>query len=403
VIDSFIYLEQKVVASDGAAMDLFGTSVALLGNTALVGAPGDAIGANSEQGSAYVFVHDGTTWSEQAQLTASDGMAGDYFGVSVALSGDTALVGAYEHDVGTNINQGAVYVFLRSGMTWMQQAKLTASDGAAVDHFGISVALSDDTALVGAYGDDVEANDGQGSAYVFTRSGMTWTQQEKLTASDGAPYDRFGGAVAISGDTALVGAFEDNIGMKRDQGSAYVFVRSGTSWIQQAHLTDSQGDVGDFFGRSVAISGNTALVGADWDDAGTGSASVFVRDGTAWSEQGHLTAWDGAEQDWFGISVALSDDTALVGAYGDDVGINGQGSAYVFMRSGTTWAERAKLTASDGAWEDSFGRSVALSGHTALVGADWDDVSANVRQGSAYFYIPDWFEVYLPVVVRNTP
>jgi hypothetical protein len=178
-----------------------------------------------------------------------------------------------------------------------QQAKLTASDGAAGDSFGSSVALSGDTALVGAPYDDVGANTDQGSAYVFVRSGATWSQQAKLIASDGAAYDYLGASVALSGDTALVGAHWNEIGANFDQGSAYVFVRSGTTWSQQAELTAADGTTWDSFGHSVALSGDTALVGANWDDTCQGSAYAFVRSGATWNQQAKLTASDGAASD----------------------------------------------------------------------------------------------------------
>jgi hypothetical protein len=190
----------------GAANDLFGRTVAIAGagDTVLVGARFDDVGANTNQGSAYVFVRSGSTWTQQAKLTAADGVATDLFGNSVALSGDTALVGAYYDDVGAIGGEGSAYVFVRSGSTWTQQAQLTAADSANSDQFGISVALSGDTALVGAWLNDVVTTD-QGAAYVFVRSGSTWTQQARLTVADGAPFDQFGFSVALggSGDTAL--------------------------------------------------------------------------------------------------------------------------------------------------------------------------------------------------------
>ena len=390
-IDPLIYLEQKTIATDGAALDSFGYSVALSGDTALVGVYHDDVGANNDQGSAYVYVRSGTTWTQQAQLTALDGAVNDFFGMSVALSGDTALVGAPGYNVGAVSNQGSAYVFVRSGGIWTQQAQLTASDGASGDSFGYSVALSDDTALVGAYYDNVGAITGQGSAYIFVRSGTTWTQQTTLTASNGAAYDKFGYAVSLSGDTALVGAYHDDVGANTNQGSAYVFVRSGTVWTQQAQLTALDGALGDSFGYSVALSGDTALVGAYYDNVGAntaqGSAYIFVRSGITWTQQTPLTASDGAAGDSFGYSVALSGDTALVGAYYDDVGAStDQGSAYIFARRGTSWTQQTQLTAWDGAAGDNFGSSVALTGATALVGALTDDVGGNVDQGSAFFY-----------------
>jgi len=162
-------------------------------------------------------------WLEQQKVTASDGAPGDTFGFSVAISGDTAIIGANEDTIGGNADQGSAYVFTRSGSTWTQQQKLTASDGAAGDFFGNSVAISVDTVIVGANLDTVGANATQGSAYVFTRSGSTWTEQQKLTASDGAAFDLFGSSVAIDGDTAIVGAFADTVGANGSQSSAYVF------------------------------------------------------------------------------------------------------------------------------------------------------------------------------------
>ena len=212
--------------------------------------------------------------TEVAKLTASDAAAFDFFGESVSISGDTALVGApLDDDAGSD--SGSASVFVRSGTTWTQQAKLTAGDAAALDQFGESVSISGDTAVVGAFGDD-DAGVNSGSAYVFVRSGTTWTQQAKLTASDAAAGDQFGRSVSISGDTALVGAVgDDDAGS--DSGSAYVFVRSGTTWTQQSKLTAGDAAAFDFFGFSVSISGDTVLVGAQGDDdAGTASGSAYI-------------------------------------------------------------------------------------------------------------------------------
>ncbi len=391
-IDPIFSQQQKLSAPDAAANDSFGDSVALDGNTAAVDAPLDDVsGAN--QGSVYVFVRSGTVWTFQANLTAVDGAAGDQFGFAFALSGDTLVIGAVFDDE-TVPDQGSVYVFTRSGTSWSQQQKLTANDGATGDHFGIAVALSGNTFVAGAADDDVNANTDQGSAYVFTRSGTVWAQQQKLTAGDGAANDRFGRGVALDGETAIVGApFDDSpIGiMPVDQGSVYVFTRNGTVWTQQQRLTAGDGTAGDVFGYSVALSGETVLGGAPEDDSGMnadqGSTYVFTRSGTVWTQQTQITASDGAAGDQFGYAVALDGDTALVGARADDVGTNGnQGSAYVFTRSGTVWSQQQKLTASDGAVGDQFGYAVALDGATALVGAGSDDVGTNNSQGSAYFF-----------------
>jgi len=372
---------QKLVASDGDARDSFGFSVSVSGDTALIGASLDNDNG-SDSGSAYVFTFDGTTWTEQAKLLASDGNINDKFGISVSLSGNTALIGAFlDSDVDNHI--GSAYVFVRNSTTgiWMQQAKLLASDGAFFDEFGRSVSLSGDTALIGNLADP-----GPGAAYVFVRSGTTWTEQAKLVASGDPTGSVFGRSVSLSGDTALIGAFFDS-----DKGSvagaAYVFVRSGTTWTEQAKLLASDGAAGDHFGSSVSLSGDTALIGAELDDDNgdaSGSAYVFTRSGTTWTEQDKLLASDGAADDQFG-SVSVSGDTALIGAIVDDDNGDDSGSAYVFTRDGTTWTEQAKVLASDGAAGDVFGVSVSVSGDTALIGASGDDVTFD-DSGSAYVF-----------------
>jgi hypothetical protein len=344
---------------------------------------------------------------EEGKLVATDAAAHDHFGISVAISGTTALVGT-NHGFATVNFSGSAYVFTRTGSSWSQQAKLDASDAAINDHFGGSVAISGDTAVVGAAKDE-DAGSSSGSAYVFTRNGSIWTEQAKLTASDAAADDLFGTSVSVWGNTALVGAFgDDDAGSS--SGSAYAFTRTGSIWTEQAKLTASDAAANDFFGRSVAISGNTAVVGADGDDDGSsasGSAYVFTRTGSIWTEQAKLTASDAAADDSFGRSVAVSGNRAVVGAYLDDDGGLASGSAYVFTRTGSIWTEQAKLVASDAAARDNFGTSVSVWGDTAVVGASSDD-DADINSGSAYtfdlsctaarYVLPDnqWHQISLP-------
>ena len=383
--------EVKLLADDGAANDFFGYSVALSGNTALVGAFRDDDEVKGvDTGSAYVFTRSGTTWSQQAKLTAADGEMNDTFGGNLALSGETAAVGVIRDDDDVKgVDAGSVYIFSRSGTTWSQQAKLTAADGAEGDVFGWSLALFGNTLVVGAPRDDDRGND-SGSVYVFTRSGSTWTQQAKLTAADGAEGDVFGISVAFSGDTIVVGAdLDDDNGL--DSGAAYVFTRSGNTWSQQAKLTAADGAPVDIFGVRVALFGDTAMIAARRDDhdvmgVDSGSVYVFTRSGTKWSQQAKLTAADGAANDRFGRSVALSGNTAVIGAtFQDDKGEN-SGSIYLFIRSGSTWIQKAKFTATDGAKGDVLGWSVALSDGTALIGAPRDDDRGN-ESGSAYVFV----------------
>jgi hypothetical protein len=369
--------QQKLLASDGADFDGFGWSVALSGTTMLIGAPlNDDNGDGS--GSAYVFDRSGATWVQQQKLLAPDGAKYDNFGSSVSISGDTALIGApYDADMGSGA--GAAYVFTRSGKTWSFQQKLLASDGAADDNFGDAVALSGDTALIGANG----YNNMMGSAYVFIRSGTTWTQQTKLLAPDGAQYNGFASAVALNGDTALIGSIGDNA----YRGSAYVFTRSGTTWTKQAKLLASDGAHEDFFSASVALDGDSALIGAPGYlyNPVTGSAYVFTRSGTTWTQQAKLLASEGGAGDQFGCAVALSGDTALIGAdYDNDWG-DATGSAYVFERTGTSWAQQQKTLASDAGPACIFGNAVALDRNIALVGSYFDFVN-NMYVGAAYVF-----------------
>jgi len=389
--------DAKLTASDAAASNRFGFSVSISGDTAIVGAFGDD-DAGSFSGSAYVFEKDSVTgiWNQVAKLTASDAAADDRFGVSVSISGDTAIVGAFGDDDAGSFS-GSAYVFEKDSVTgiWNQVAKLTASDAAAFDSFGFSVSISGDTAIVSADLDDdaclptINQSCNSGSAYVFTRSGTTWTQQAKLTASDAAAGDLFGFSVSISRDTAIVGSrFNDDV--PNNSGSAYVFTRSGTTWTQQAKLTASDAAAEDNFGVSVSILGDTAIVGAAFNDDvpnNSGSAYVFTRSGTTWTQQAKLIASDAAAGDQFSFSVSISVDAAIVGAaFNDDAGTS-SGSAYVFTRSGTIWTQQAKLTSSDAAAFDEFGVSVSISGDTAIVGAIFDD-HAGRASGSAYVFLP---------------
>jgi nucleoside-specific outer membrane channel protein Tsx len=388
VVDPWVQ-QAELIASDGKANDIFGLSVAVSGSTAVVGAPGGDKFQGA--GAAYVFGQSGGTWSQQAELTASDGKANDQFGYSVAVDGSTAVVGAYQHTVGSNWNQGAAYVFVQSGGTWSQQAELTASDGKANDIFGLSVAVSGSTAVVGGPQHAGGSNEAQGAAYVFVESGGTWNQQAELTASDGAQSDAFGYSVAVDGSTAVVGAPNKTAGSNGGQGVAYAFVQSGGTWSQQAELTASDGAAGDYFGGSVAVSGNTAVMGAVLHTVGSnvrqGAAYVFVESGGTWSQRAELTASDGTASDYFGNSVAVSGSTAVVGAPGGDK-FQGAGAAYVFGQSGGTWSQQAELTASDGKAYDQFGSAVAVSGSTAVAGAPDHTVGSNQYQGAGYVFVP---------------
>lgn len=311
----------------------------------------------------------------QATFAASDDNR--FFGWSSAISGDTAVVGA----IGGNGQAGGAYVFIRSGQTWSQQATFQASDGAPGDFFGLSVAIAGDTAVVGAIGHDA----GAGAAYVFGRVGDTWSQQAELAAADGASGDYFGRSVSISGSTVLVGADGNDSGT----GAAYVFVHSGDTWSQQAKLTASDGVAGDSFGASVGLSRSTAVIGTN----SGGGAYVFVRSGDAWSQQAELTVSDDV---YFGSPVAVSGSTVLAAASDTRTLV---GSVYVFTRSGQIWSQQAKLTGPGGPYGNCFGCSVALDRSTAVVGSPSRAAFVFARSGDAWaprgqFMNPDHPSLY---------
>lgn len=355
----------------------FGTSVAATENWLLVGEVHNNDVADNA-GAAHLY--DARTGRYLRKLTAPDGAAGDGFGISVALSGNLALVGAWFGD-GLVANSGTAYVF--NVLTGALVRKLTAPDGAKDDTFGRSVALSGTVALVGANQDDNEKGLVAGSAYAF--NALTGTLVRKLIAPDGTEFDKFGVSVALSGNRALVGASEADGG-----GSAYVMDAVTGDLLTQLMASDRAD--GDFFGFSVALSGNRALVGACFDDdLGEGSGSAYVFDARSGVQLRKLTAPDGANFDRFGVSVALSGNRALIGARGDD---GGRGSAYVL--DAVTGDLVAKLTAADGAAGDTFGVSVALSGNRALVGAIGND-DLDAIAGAAYYYR----EVAVPLPLRS--
>ncbi len=391
VVAPLVIEEQKLTASDAVAGDEFGLSVALSGSTMVVGAGGRLLG-NVDQDAAYVFERRGASWVEIQKLTASDGGTPTSFGFSVALNGSTIVVGAPFDNISGNLAQGSAYIFNRQGGSWTETQKLTASDGAARDRFGSSVVLSGSTIVVGAQSDTIGDNLFQGSAYVFNRQGGSWTETQKLTASDGEAFDAFGFSVALSGSTIVVGAPSDDIGDNFNQGSAYVFEDQGGSWVEAQKLTPGDGVGSASFGQSIALSGSTIIVGAitdTIDNFGQGSAYVFNRQGASWTETQKLTASGAAEQAQFGRSIAFSGSIIVVGAPFEPIGNNaGQGSAYVFNRQGGSWTETQKLTAGDGEAFDAFGFSVALSGSTIVAGAPFDRIGFNNLQGSAYVFEP---------------
>jgi hypothetical protein len=337
--------QAKLIASDGDSYDYFGVSVSIDGDYAIIGAYGDE--GNRVSGSAYVFKRNNSSWEEEAKLTAS---SGTQFGTSVSIDGDYAIVGTW----GDNV----AYIFKRDGTNWTQQAKLTGLDG----NFGRSVSIDGDYVIIGSHGED----NFTGAAYIFKRDGTNWTQQAKLTASDGTEIDCFGISVSIDENYAIVGAYV--------AGSAYIFKRDDTNWTQQAKLTGMENS----FGHDVSIDGNYALVGEDIGNNWKGAAYVFKRNGTYWNKDAKLTASDGGDK--FGESVSISGEYVIVG----DAFDGPPGSAYIFKCNGTDWVEEAKVVPSDGG-DGSFGTSVSIDGEYTIVGADFDNVNGK-WSGSAYIF-----------------
>ena len=378
---------QKLSPSDPATNDNFGYSVALSGNTAIIGSWKDdrAAMASDDAGSAYLFRNSGTgTWTQLDKITASDADRFDQFGSSVAIDGQTAVIGAMlKGDV------GGAYIFRDNGAgDWQQVDILAGSDTTMGAEFGFSVAIAGNTAIVGAWQNDL----GRGAAYVFRdNGGGDWAQVAKLTANDAMPGDRFGASVAISGNTALVGAnFDSEPSIGPLIGAVYVFEESGGTWSQADKLVASDAHLANRFGSSIAINGNTAVVGATGDATGgpdSGAAYIFQRDpAQGWQETQKLLPSDPAGSDLFGAAVDITDGTVIVGAYQDDDGGLSSGSAYFFKQNSLgSWHQVAKLGARDDAAGDAFGFSVAADGTVALVGAPLSNASAT-DAGAAYLF-----------------
>ena len=373
--------EFKITASDGEAFDLFGQSASIDGDYAIVGAnQNDVSGSNS--GSAYIFKRNGNEWIEETRLSASDGSEGDMFGRSVAIDGEYAVIGTYP---GVS-SKGAAYIFKKEGTSWTQQAKLTAADGQNGDFFGYTVAIDGEYAAVSGHGyDGVGSN--SGSVYIFKRDGTSWSEQAKLTASDAADSDIFGRHISIDGDSVLIGAFQDDVNGNAS-GSAYLFQREGVSWTEQAKLTASDGGELDNFGERVSLSGDYAAITAMGDDdkgSGAGAVYIFKRENTTWTQQTKLTASDGVSGDYFGYSISINGDHLLIGSYSDNGNGAKSGSVYIFELEAGAWNEKTKLAASDGAENDYFSNAISIGGDYAILGAFRDDALGE-DSGSAYLY-----------------
>ncbi|PKA25849.1 hypothetical protein CH381_13215 [Leptospira sp. mixed culture ATI2-C-A1] len=453
-------------ASNADANDGFGYSVDISGDTIVVGAAGEssnqttitngnsasADNSATSSGAAYVFQRTGSTWAQEAYIKAPNTETTDFFGTAVAIDGNTILVSAIQEDSNqitiTNgptasidnsaSSSGAVYVFQRTGSTWVQQAYIKPPNAEANDQFGISLSISGDTIVVGAFneasnqttitnGTSASANNSAafaGAAYVFQRSGTSWAQQAYLKASNIEANDRFGTSVSISGDTIVVGSgFEDSNqttitngatastdNTASASGAAYVYRRTGSTWAEEAYLKAPNADANDQFGNAVAIDGDTIVVGAfseasnqtaitngttassDNSAALAGAAYVFQRTGSTWSHQAYLKPPNLGADDRFGNAVAIEGNTILVSSIfednnqttvtngsmpNDDNSLSNSGAVYLFQRSGSTWVFRAYLKAPNADVDDRFGNAISISGDTAVVGVNLEDSNQN--------------------------
>lgn len=389
-VESNVALPVEQVASDGVVGDQFGYSVSISGNYAVIGAPYDDTGAGVDQGSAYIFFFNGSGWVQQAKLVASNAADNDNFGYSVAISGDYAIVGAPTDDVGANADQGSAYIFVRSGTNWTQQANINGGSGLAGDRIGYSVSIDGLYAAVGAPFDDVGANSGQGTAYVFIRSGISWTQQDYVTIPGGAASDVFGSSVSISGIQLFVGAPGDDISGTTNVGSAHVFQRSGTNWSHTQVLT-YLGVQLERCGSSVAVSGNYAVVGSPSQGAAgsTGSGRAYIYNGTSWVTTPYgnfMTTMPGLNgvmnnDDQFGYTVAAGGNYLLVSApYSDTVAATA-GAAYLFQTDGSEWYFVRAILDPLGGLTHTMGFGSAVSSSYALTGSPL----ANGMKGKVLF------------------
>ena len=394
------FQQARLIASAAAPLDEFGWSVAISGNSAVVGVrnadPDLGSGPIFNAGAAYVYVRSGTTWIEEARLTAKDAKSGDTFGVSVAIDGNTIVVGATGCDVNNQTDAGAAYVFSRAGITWNQTGKLTSESSLKDNNFGSSVGIDGNTIVVGADGEDIGGIlvDG-GVAYVFILRQGEWSQKSRLIALDPGLWDYFGTSVAISGNRIVVGATQSSFVGVSGSGKAYIFEGSGNNWSQIAKLTPEEKRNGDYFGSAVAISGTTIVVGAPFNDpdlgngriTSAGASYVFTLHGGKWSQQAMLVADESASFDLLGHSVAVDGDRIVIGTSGAaQAGYSAAGAAYLFTRQAGIWTQQTRMTGDYVYEDDNFGQAVGISGDYVVIGANGMDPGLLLQAGEAFVF-----------------
>ena len=378
-------IETKLLADDGQEGDSFGYAAAISGDYAVVGAYNNDNDNGIDAGAVYIFKRNGNSWNQQQKLIAPDGAAEDLFGYSVDISGDYILVtSAWDDDAGAK--SGSAYIYKHDGTVWNMQQKISASDAGEDNRFGINAAISGEFVIVGAFFDN-DFGYRSGSAYIYERTGTTWVEREILYASDADTNDWFGVSVSIDGDYAAVGSRFDTNENGKTAGGVYIFQRQGVDWIQQQKVIASDGSAADHFHKN-AIHGDYLVVGAyDDDDNGMDSGSIYVfkRDGTNWVEQERHTASDASIYDKFGADVAIYENRIVAGASWNRDHGGKSGSIYIFTNNGTSWSETEKIIASDGDAGDIFGNPVDIDKNYTIVGARNDDDKGE-NAGAAYIY-----------------
>jgi FG-GAP repeat len=374
------------VVDTSDAAGLFGFSASISGNYAIVGNCNDDVGANADQGSASIYQYNGSNWVLMQKITDATGDANDLFGRSVSISGNYVIVGSLFDDVGANADQGSASIYQYDGSNWVLMQKITDATGDADAYFGRSVSISGNYVIVGSLGDDVGANANQGSASIYQYLAGNWVLMQKITDATGDIDDLFGYTVSVSGNYAIVGSTSDDVGANANQGSASIYQYLAGNWVLMQKITDAAGNVGDLFGHSVSISGNYAIVGANslYALPGQGSASIYRYDGTNWVLMKKITEDPfSATDDAFGNSVSISGNYAIVGAPYDDAGdAVFRGAATIYQRVGMGWQKLQYVIDPGGTAPDYFGSSTAIDGTTKrfLIGA-----SGYIGGGKAVF------------------
>jgi hypothetical protein len=374
-----VWNEQRAVPDDAGASAQFGSAASLDGSLALLGADGE----DSFHGAAYFYAKGDDGWTDLQRITPDDPNAAE-FGFRTMLRDDIAIVTADMS--GPNTGQGSAYVFSPNGTTWTQTQILSLADGTGFDNFGSAIALDGDRLVIGAHGVVFGDNFGQGAAYFFTRSASGFTQAQQIIADDGALNDNFGNSAAMVGDTLFIGANGATVDGVALEGAVYAYAFDGEQWQQVQKITESSGAQFDFFGISLAFDGTTLMVGATESGGGPGSVYVFTNDGTSWVQQQRITVDDLVSGANFGNAIALHEDGALISADIQTVdGFTSRGAAYLFKFDGTSWTLGHTFVASDGTTDDFFGAGIDYDGTTALISSP----HPNAYQGAAYFYTND--------------